>query len=1521
MLGSGIIVGSVGVLVRPVAKGLNSSITKAFAGSSGAARKAGQQAGKAFADPVAAEGGKLPGRALGPLRSRAAAEAGSAGASAGTSFMSRVVSGIGSAAGTVATALGRVLKGGAVVGGTAAIAGLGYTLSKGFGRLSSIENAESKLKGLGHSAKNVESIMDNALTSVKGTSYGMDEAATTAASAVAAGIAPGKELEKYLGLVGDAAAIAGTDMASMGSIFNKVATSGKVQGDVFAQLGDQGIPIVQLLAKEMGVSAEEVYKLGASGDISSDMFLKAMSSMEGAALEAGNTTTGALKNAGAAISRLGATLLQGFYPMIGQIARRFTELIDVVEAKVGPVLAALMASFSGSATAGIDGFFDTLIGWVENFNPEPMIAFFGRVGDVARNVFTEITGGIRAFGAAWAANDGDITSSGFPGFMERAAYLVRQLWESFTNLDFSGFGAFAESLSGAFSGVGSSSALSGVGGALSQIAAASPTLLASAIKALGSAMSFLAEHADTIVKLLPIIVAGFLAWQGAARLYNVQARSQMMLTAAMTPLSLANNAARIIATQTELHAARATAVSTSATNAQTAATSRATLAERARTIATRIGAVASRAAAVATRLLGAAIRFATGPIGLIITGITLLVGGLVWFFTQTEAGKAIWESVWTAIKNAASAVVDWFMTSALPVLNRAWDGIAAGALWLYNSAILPAWNGIKAAIQVVGAWITGTLWPAIQTAWNAIGAAAMWLWRNVIVPAWDGIRLVIAVVVTAVLVYIDLLKWYFTNVIAPVALWLWRNVITPAWNGIKAAIGAVVTWIVNTAWPLIKKAWDAIAGAAMWLWNNVLRPAWAGIQAAISAVVSWLVATAWPIIQRVIGWIGQYFAALKLSLEIIWNAIKSAISAVVVWFRDTAWPVISSVINWLRSKFEAFKLGLSIIWAFIRNNVIGPVVSWFRDTVWPLFSRIIGQIRDRFSWFRDRLNEIWSFIRNQIINPVVNWFFDSVKPRIDDFIGKVESGFTSLKDGVLKAWDAIKDGLKKPINGVIDIYNDHIAGNFNKVIETIFGKDGGEKYKLSKMSRFASGGILPGRSSWRDGDDQLIAARRGEGMLVSEGLRDRKSRSLFLRANHEARTRGTSFADFIAGAYAGGGIVKLRMPFSGSYPRGDGFGARGGRHKGIDWPMPSGAILKAVAAGSVSHTSNASAGKKLELAIGNGLVAGYHHLSSYIAGRGANVGAGANVARVGSTGRSSGPHLHFSLKRDGKYVDPAPYLGAGSFAGASTSGSATADSWWNPFTSLWSSIKEKVASAVGEGTAGAMVSKVVENTIGGIGDWVAGKITSIGDVFSGADEGSAGGAERWRGLASTALSMKGQMSSRNLSSMLRRMNQESSGNPSAYNGWDSNAAAGNASRGLMQVIPTTFRAYAEPGYGANIYDPLSNMLASINYTLSRYGSLTKGWDRKGGYALGGIVDRPTLFDQGGILPPGLTGVLNASGKPEAVLTNEQLKQLRVIASRRPDRSGDTFIGHGYTPEQLARAWRVEKKKEEALYAR
>lgn len=868
-------------------------------------------------------------------------------------------------------------------------------------------------------------------------------------------------------------------------------------------------------------------------------------------------------------------------------------------------------------------------------------------------------------------------------------------------------------------------------------------------------------------------------------------------------------------------------------------------------------------------------------IGWVIAGITLLVAALTWFFTKTELGQEIWAKVWGGIKAATAATVDWFTGTAWPALQGAWDAIAAAAVWMWQTVLVPVWDGIKIAIGATVDWMVNVAWPLLKGIWDAIAAAALWLWQTIILPVWEGIRIAIAIAVTAVMAYIDLLTWYFNNVIAPVAIWLYESVIKPAWDGIMAAIGAVVSWFQDVAWPALKTAWDAVASAATWLWQEVLAPAWQGIQGAIDAVVVWFRDTAWPVLQMVIDWVVQYFENMKTGLQIIWNFVRdNVIAPVVAWFRDTAWPILQTVIGWVSTGFENLKTGLQTVWNFIRDNVIKPVINWFRDTAWPVISSVIDSVKDGFNRMRDSLRDAWAYVKDTVINPVATWFRDTVGPLFDRITDGIKDSFDTMKKAVEKAWQGIRDTAKVPVEFVVNkIINDAIIGNYNSVADT-FGLD--PIADVSLPSGWRRGGILPGYTPMAAGDDVLTPMRSGEGVLVSEGLRDSASRSAFLGAN-EAAKRGVSFADFIG--YAGGGLVQLRPPFAGSYPRGEGFGARGGAHDGIDWPMPSGTVLKAVAAGVASRSWNAKAGNKLELSIGDGLVAGYHHLSGYIAKNGQSVGRGADVGYVGSTGRSSGPHLHFSLKRDGKYVDPTPYLGVGGEAGEGDGGS-----WWNPFSDLWSTLKEKVREGVGDSLFGDLLFELPQKLISGATDWVSEKITGLGDWAGGQIEGAKTWAT-WAPIATTALTMTGS-GLWNLNSMMRRMNQESGFDPNAVNNWDSNARRGTPSKGLMQVIQPTFDAYAMEGFDKNIFDPLSNMLASIRYTKATYGSLAAGWNRKGGYAGGGIVSG-AVYDTGGLLPSGQVA-MNLSGRPEVVLNPQEsrayLAGQNSTASSRGDRS-------------------------------
>lgn len=154
---------------------------------------------------------------------------------------------------------------------------------------------------------------------------------------------------------------------------------------------------------------------------------------------------------------------------------------------------------------------------------------------------------------------------------------------------------------------------------------------------------------------------------------------------------------------------------------------------------------------------------------------------------------------------------------------------------------------------------------------------------------------------------------------------------------------------------------------------------------------------------------------------------------------------------------------------------------------------------------------------------------------------------------------------------------------------------------------------------------------------------------------------------------------------------------------------------------------------------------------------------------------------------------------------------------------------------------GLSMAKGAVNTVFDLAvDKVKGLFTEFGQ--SNVSYNASKGVQQWAELAEKALRLTNQYSVSNLNALLMQMQHESGGNPNAINLWDSNAKKGIPSKGLMQVIDPTFRSYAMSPYDSNIYDPLSNMVAAIRYTVSRYGSLYKGWTARGykGYKNGGM---------------------------------------------------------------------------------
>ena len=247
-----------------------------------------------------------------------------------------------SAIGSICSSAASAFKGisTAIVGvGAGATLALGkLAATGGFNRALSIEDARAKLKGLGHDAGSIDEIMNNALASVKGTAYGLGDAATTASQLVASGVKQGDQLTSVLKTVGDSAQISGRDFTEMGSIFSKVAASNKLQGEQVNQILDSGIPILQFLAKHYGITAEEAQKMVSSGKVDFENFAAAMQeNLGGAAQSAGGTFKGAMANVKAALSRLGEKAMTPVLNGLRDIFNAAIPLVDAVTTKLTPV--------------------------------------------------------------------------------------------------------------------------------------------------------------------------------------------------------------------------------------------------------------------------------------------------------------------------------------------------------------------------------------------------------------------------------------------------------------------------------------------------------------------------------------------------------------------------------------------------------------------------------------------------------------------------------------------------------------------------------------------------------------------------------------------------------------------------------------------------------------------------------------------------------------------------------------------------------------------------------------------------------------------------------------------------------------------------------------------------------------------------------------------------------------------------------------------------------------------------------
>jgi murein DD-endopeptidase MepM/ murein hydrolase activator NlpD len=195
------------------------------------------------------------------------------------------------------------------------------------------------------------------------------------------------------------------------------------------------------------------------------------------------------------------------------------------------------------------------------------------------------------------------------------------------------------------------------------------------------------------------------------------------------------------------------------------------------------------------------------------------------------------------------------------------------------------------------------------------------------------------------------------------------------------------------------------------------------------------------------------------------------------------------------------------------------------------------------------------------------------------------------------------------------------------------GTDAGEAATDAAEDGAPSGGpwvapVLPAR-----GGDVVAALERFAAELDRvEAVMERIARAAALR-DLDGMALPSRFP--ITGGRISSGFGNRTDPFTGDRAR----------HTGVDFPAPRGAPILASAGGRVRFAGFRGAyGNTVEIDHGNGLVTRYGHASRLFVRRGDLVLPGQKIAAVGSTGRSTGPHLHFEVLRGGRAVEPRLYL-------------------------------------------------------------------------------------------------------------------------------------------------------------------------------------------------------------------------------------------------------------------------------------
>jgi tape measure domain-containing protein len=771
-----------------------------------------------------------------------------------------------------------------------------------------------------------------------------------------------------------------------------------------------------------------------------------------------------------------------------------------------------------------------------------------------------------------------------------------------------------------------------------------------------------------------------------------------------------------------------------------------------------------------------------------------------------------------------------------------------------------------AAIQTAGsivAWVTGL--QSMKSAVNAAKTAQAAF--NVVMNANP-----IFLIVTAIAALVAGLAWFFTQTETGKRAWAaitaefqkFLDWIAPYWdatlNALSAAWsvvwGAVSGFFTSYVVPVITGAVGILGG----IWNglvDIVAGVWSGIQSAVQTVADWFTSYVVPVFEAVWTGIKVGIWALSIPFVIVWALIRAAVLVVVDWFNAYVAPTLSDVWSGIVTGAQWLWTGVKAVWDGLMSAV-GVVVDWFNAYVMPVLSAVWEGIKLRAQFLWTGMQVIWSGIQ-LAAQVVVAWFQAYVVPVLSAVWTGIQMGAQFLWNGVVTIWNGIQSAVQTVVGWfqtyvqpVLSAVWDGIKAGANTLWTGLTTIWNGIKSVINTVVSWFSDTVKPIFDTVTSNIKTAFDNMKSGIQTVWDGVKSVAAKPINFIINTVYRDGIKKTADSIADKLG----LSLRLPDVSPIPG-----------------YASGGVLPGYSPGrDIYHFYSPDGGGAIALSGGEAIMR-----PEWVRA----VGGPAAVHRMNAAARgSSGGHIpggdqgaRFAAFADGGIWDKIKGTVSAGVQSASDWISSAADAASSIISDPLGAVENLISAPVkllmkglpGSGFFHDFAAAMPQKWIDGFGEWLKGKTATMAasDIVNAARM-AIGATYVWGGSSiPPGVDCSGLVywAAHQMGSQIPRLTA------AGYQ-------AGSTPGGSLNT-PGTLLFWGYPAHHIAIASGNGMMVEAPTFGIPVRETPIYGSPSTGLYK----------FDSGGLLQPGLTTVLNATGKPEPVFTGGQWDKIDDLLSK------------------------------------